>query len=72
VPVQRGDWNLALLQVYQVGWGDYARFWKYISPVLIGVLAVLRCLGGLTGFGVLRGRRGLRVVMDGRDRGGSG
>ena len=28
----------ALLQVYQVGWGDYARFWKDLSAVLMRVL----------------------------------
>jgi hypothetical protein len=32
-----------------VGGGEYARFWKYKSPVLMGVLAVLGGCGGLTG-----------------------
>jgi hypothetical protein len=41
---------LGLVQLYVVGWGKYARFWKYISPVFIGVLVVFGGLGGLTGF----------------------
>ncbi len=32
---------LGLLLVYRVGWGKYARFLKYKSPVLTGVLVVL-------------------------------
>jgi len=34
-----------------MGGGDYARFWKYKSPMVIGGLAVFEVVGGLTGFG---------------------
>ena len=58
-------WELGwegLVKLQRVGGGDYARFWKYISPVFIGGLAIFGCLGGLTGFGSLRGRRELVEV----------
>ena len=36
-----------------MGGGNYARFWKDLSLVFIGGLAVLERLGGLTGIRVL-------------------
>ena len=44
-----GGWRLAcLVKVYLVGGGNYARFLKFRSPVLIGVLEVFERVGGLT------------------------
>jgi hypothetical protein len=43
------------ISIVASGWGNYARFWKYKSPVLMGVLGSLRGAGGLTCF--LRGWR---------------
>lgn len=54
--------NRGLVLLYRVGWGDYARFWKYISPVLMRVLVDLGGRGGLTGFGRRAGGGG--VVAD--------
>lgn len=39
-----------LVKVYLVGGGNYARFLKFRSPVLIGVLEVFERVGGLTRF----------------------
>ena len=44
--------GVGLLKLYRVGGGDYARFWKYISPMFIGCLAIFGWLRGLTGFGL--------------------
>ena len=37
-----------LVKVYLVGGGNYARFWKFKSPVFIGVLVILTGVRGLT------------------------
>jgi len=42
---------LGLLLVYQAGWGGYAKFFEWISPLVVGVLMVLAGVGGLTGLG---------------------
>jgi len=39
-----------LVKLYVVGGGNYAKFWKYISPVLIGGLVICGAGGGLTRF----------------------
>ncbi len=58
-----------------MGWGNYARFWKYLSPVFMRVLAIAGWAGGLTAFADLRmrgsGRRGGGVIVVGwRDEDG--
>ena len=50
-PVSVGECGwLGLLKLYVVEGGDYARFWKYISPVFMRGLAIFGSVGGLTGF----------------------
>ena len=44
-----------------MGGGNYARFWKYKSPVFIGGLVVFGVLGGLTGS--CADGEGLRVAV---------
>ena len=50
--------------MYQVAWGDYARFWKDLSLVLVGGLEGLGRFWGVDrfyadcGYGVWRRRRG--------------
>jgi hypothetical protein len=39
--VSNADCGCALLLVYQVGWGGYARFWEYISPLFMRGLGFL-------------------------------
>ena len=53
-----GWMDLGLLLFYRCGRGKYARFCKYKSPVLIGVLVASGGRGGLTHPERLRGWRG--------------
>jgi hypothetical protein len=39
-----------LVKLYVAGGGNYARFWKYISPVFIGGLVIFWVDRGLTRF----------------------
>jgi hypothetical protein len=41
---------VGLVKLYVVGGGNYARFWKYISPVFMGGLVIFGVGGGLTRF----------------------